>query len=68
MIDFLWCLFVGHTLLGFSEKEVGRMTYKKWKRLFDYFKKFHNFKVKKELFDIDIENEVLEQSYEWFDD
>ena len=44
------------------------MTYKKWKRLFDYFKKFHNFKVKKELFDIDIENEVLEQSYEWFDD
>jgi hypothetical protein len=29
---------VGHTLLGFSEKEVGRMTLRKFTRLYDHYK------------------------------
>jgi hypothetical protein len=29
---------VGHTLLGYSEKEVGRMTLRKFMRLYDHYK------------------------------
>jgi hypothetical protein len=29
---------VGHTVLGFSEKEVGRMTLRKFMKLYDHYK------------------------------
>jgi hypothetical protein len=31
-------LFTGHTLLGFSEKEVGRMTMRKFMKLYSHYK------------------------------
>ena len=35
--------FVGHTLLGYSDKEVGRMTYWKWHKLYKHFKNHYDF-------------------------
>ena len=68
----MWLSFVGVTMLGYNEKEVGHWTFNKWKKLYDYFKKFHNFKVQEKLFDIenDSSEEVEEnyESYEWFTD
>ena len=59
-------------MLGYNEKEVGHWTFNKWKKLYDYFKKFHNFKVQEKLFEIenDSTEEVEEnyESYEWFTD
>ena len=65
-IDFVWVLFVGTTLLGFSKKEVGHMTYYQWNQLFEYYKQFHNFKIQNKLFEIKPTEE--EYSYEWFKD
>lgn len=68
----MWLSFVGVTMLGYNEKEVGHWTFNKWKKLYDYFKKFHNFKVQEKLFEI--ENDSTEdveenyESYEWFTD
>lgn len=39
---YAWVLFVGTKMLGFSEKEVGHMTIKKWMQLFNYFRTYHN--------------------------
>ncbi len=68
----MWLSFVGVTMLGYNEKEVGHWTFNKWKKLYDYFKKFHNFKVQEKLFEIenDSTEEVEEnyESYEWFTD
>lgn len=33
-MDFAWLLFIGINKLGFSEKQVGHMTMKKWKLLY----------------------------------
>ncbi|MDO4503711.1 MAG: hypothetical protein Q4B84_00990 [Clostridia bacterium] len=33
-VDFSWILFVGTKMLGFTEKEVGRFTFKKWSLLY----------------------------------
>ena len=68
----MWLSFVGVTMLGYNEKEVGHWTFNKWKKLYEYFKKFHNFKVQEKLFEIenDSTEEVEEnyESYEWFTD
>lgn len=48
--DFAWLLFVGTKMLGFSEKDVGHMTIKKWSQLFYHFKTYHNFCMQKSLF------------------
>nr|DAH98301.1 MAG TPA: hypothetical protein [Caudoviricetes sp.] len=32
-------------MLGFSEREIGHFTLKKWFLLFEHYKKYHNFKV-----------------------
>jgi len=32
-------------MLGFTEREVGHFTLKKWFLLFEQYKKYHNFKV-----------------------
>lgn len=55
-------------MLGFSEKEVGHWTFKKWVTLFDYYKRFHNFKMNKNLFKLEPTEEEKLKSYEWFDD
>ena len=46
IIDFSWLLFIGHCLLGFSEKEVGRMTLKKLLSLYEHYKNNYDFKLK----------------------
>jgi hypothetical protein len=37
---------VGHTLLGYTIKEVGRMTFTKWYEQFKNFQNYHDIKVK----------------------
>ena len=64
----MWVLFVGTTILGFSEKEVGHWTYKKWGKLSDYYKRFYNFKTKKMLYELEPTEEVQMESLEWFND
>lgn len=64
----MWITFVGVTLLGFTEKEVGHFTFLKWNQLYEYYKRFYNFKTNKYLFKIDLNSEELEESYEWFKD
>ena len=62
-LDFSWLLFVGTKMLGFSEREVGHITLKKWNLLFNHFKKYHNFKTKGGLFK---EEKETNQNDEWF--
>jgi hypothetical protein len=38
-------LFVGHCLLGFTEKEVGRMTLGKLLKLYKHYKNDYDFKM-----------------------
>lgn len=64
----MWILFVGKTLLGFSEKEVKHWTLKKWTKLYEFFKRFYNFKTKQMLFELEPTKEELSNSLEWFDD
>jgi hypothetical protein len=40
-------------LLGFSEKEVGHFTVKKWLMLFEHYQKHHNFKAKGYIYKIE---------------
>ena len=58
-------LFVGKVLLGFSEKEVGHMTFRKWQKLFEHYKEFYNFKMENKLFKLESEED---DSFEWFKD
>ena len=37
--------------MGFSEKEVGQMSYFKWEKLYKHFKDMHNFETKKLIFE-----------------
>jgi len=53
VIDFSWLLFVGTSLLHFSEKEVGHMTFSKWNLLFGHYKQFYNFKIQQNLFKLE---------------
>ena len=46
MLDFSWFLFVGHTLLKFSEKEIGRMTVRKFLKLYDHYKDNFDLELK----------------------
>lgn len=36
--------------IGYTEKEISRMYYGKWYEMFQHFKWYHNFTVKKYLF------------------
>ena len=40
-------MYIGHCLLGFTEKEVGRMTLKKLLTLYKYYKNDYDFKLSK---------------------
>ena len=57
-------LFVGTKMLGFTEKEVGRFTFKKWSLLYEHFKVYHDFKTSKQLFK-EKENTTHQISDEW---
>ena len=48
--DFSWLLFVGTKMLGFTEREVGHFTLKKWSLLYKNFRSYHNFCIKQGLF------------------
>ena len=37
-------------MLGFTEKEVGHMTLKKWSLLYKHFRAYHNFCTQQQLF------------------
>lgn len=45
VIDFSWLLFIGHCLLKFSEKEVGRMTLSKLLKLYKHYKNNYDFEL-----------------------
>ena len=57
-------LFVGTKMLGFTEKEVGHFTFKKWSLLYEHFKVYHDFKTSKQLFK-EKENTTHQISDEW---
>jgi hypothetical protein len=38
-IDFAWILFIGMNKLGFTEKQVGHMTWGKFSRLYNAYKR-----------------------------
>lgn len=63
-VDFSWILFVGVKFLGFSEREVGHMTIKKWLQLYEHYRKYHNFKAKNYLF----KEEKSKPDEEWLPD
>ena len=63
-MDFSWILFVGTKMLGFTEKEIGHFTFKKWSLLYEHFKIYHNFKTSKQLFK-EKENTTHQISDEW---
>lgn len=46
-IDFSWIVFVGHCLLGFTVKEVGRMTLRRFTKLYEYYKNRYDFTLSK---------------------
>ena len=54
-------------MLGFTEKEVGHFTFKKWSLLYEHFKVYHNFKTSKQLFK-EKENTTHQISDEWLKD
>lgn len=62
--DFSWLLFVGTKMLGFTEREVGHFTLKKWNLLYTHFKTYHNFCISKQLF-IEKENITHQTCDEW---
>ncbi len=48
--DFSWLLFVGTKMLGFTEREVGHFSLKKWLLLYKHFRLYHNFCTANQLF------------------
>lgn len=53
--------------MGFSEREVGHFTLRKWLALFEHYKKYHNFKVNCGTFKIEeTEDEKLERLWNPF--
>lgn len=49
-INFAWVILMGMEI-GYTEKEISRMYFGKWCDLFEEYKKFYNFKMKKCLFE-----------------
>ena len=46
-IDFSWLYFIGHCLLGYTDKEVGRMTFKRLMQMYGHYKNNYDFKLSK---------------------
>lgn len=59
---------MGTTLLGFPEKSVKFWTFNKWNRMYEFYKKYHNFKIRNQLFEIELSEDEKNESLEWFDD
>lgn len=38
VFDFAWYLYIGMNKLGFTEKQIGHMTLRKWDMLYDAYK------------------------------
>ena len=53
-------------MLGFTEKEVGHFTIKKWNLLYEHFKCYHNFCTKQGLFKE--ERTTRQDNDEWLPD
>jgi hypothetical protein len=45
IIDFSWLLFIGHCLLGYSDKEVRRMTLRRLLKMYRHYKNNYDFKL-----------------------
>lgn len=61
MIDFAWILFIGVKKLGFTEREVGHMTLKKWHSLYKAYKKNFDLELSMRLKGVkysDLEREI----------
>ena len=55
-------------MLGFTEREVGHFTLRKWFALFEQYKKYHNFRVNGGTFEIEkTEEEKLERLWNPFE-
>jgi len=61
-------LFVGHSLLGFTTKEVGHMTLKTWSSLYKHFQNYYDFTLSKKSFYELKKMKEKSESLEWFDD
>jgi hypothetical protein len=59
-------LFVGHTLLGFSEKEVKHMTLGKLMNLYNHYQNHYDFTLSKMTYR-ELEEKIM-QSEEWTPD
>ena len=51
-IDFAWCIFIGMQI-GYTERQIARMYYGKWVDMYQEFKKYHNMKINRIVFDSD---------------
>lgn len=49
-VDFAWLVYVGMQI-GYTEREVSKMTFAKWHELYSVYKRMHNFTVKRGLFE-----------------
>ena len=49
-INFAWVVFVGMQI-GYSEREIAHMYFGKWEDLFKEFRKMHNYKMKRLIFE-----------------
>ena len=63
-IDFSWFSFIGVCKLGFSEKEVFRMTLRKFNKLWEHYKYYHD--IEKSTTYAQLEKEQSEDD-EWLD-
>ena len=49
-INFAWVIFTGMQI-GYTEKEIAHMYFGKWADLFKEFKRMHNYKMKRMIFE-----------------
>ena len=50
ILDFAWIVFIGMQI-GYCEKEIAHMYFGKWCDLFEHYKKMHNLKMTRSLFE-----------------
>ena len=44
-IDFDFVYFVGHVILGYTDREVGRMTLRRLMKMYQFYKDMHDFEA-----------------------
>lgn len=66
IIDFSWLMFIGHTLLGFSQKEVIHMTLGRLMNMYYHYQNYYDFTLKKVSYQ-ELE-EKINASEEWIPD